>query len=120
VRVEYRCQEESSLPQTTSTKIIEVSVSLIEGGSDLPNGDEAPILRAKPRIYSDQRSVLMVTHDVEEALLLSDRVIVLSPRPATITTILDVPFVRPRTTEVATKPDFVEAKLQILRALHTN
>jgi ABC-type nitrate/sulfonate/bicarbonate transport system ATPase subunit len=40
--------------------------------------------------------VLLVTHDVEEALVLADRVLVLSPRPATVRTTLDVALPRPR------------------------
>jgi ABC-type nitrate/sulfonate/bicarbonate transport system ATPase subunit len=66
---------------------------------------------------ADQRTVLMVTHDVEEALLLSDRVVVLSPRPAKISATIESPFPRPRSTKVISAPDFVNAKAQVLEAL---
>jgi ABC-type nitrate/sulfonate/bicarbonate transport system ATPase subunit len=66
---------------------------------------------------ADQRTVLMVTHDVEEALLLSDRVVVLSPRPARITAVVDSPFARPRASTVVSAQEFVTAKAQVLAAL---
>jgi nitrate ABC transporter ATP-binding subunit len=45
----------------------------------------------------DRRTVLMVTHDVDEALLLADRVVMMTPGPeATIGDVLDVPLPRPR------------------------
>ena len=66
---------------------------------------------------ADQRTVLMVTHDVEEALLLSDRVVVLSPRPAKIAAIIEAPFERPRASNVISTQEFVTAKTQVLDAL---
>ena len=43
-----------------------------------------------------QPTVLMVTHDVDEALYLADRVVVLGPRPASVVARVDVPLPRPR------------------------
>jgi NitT/TauT family transport system ATP-binding protein len=45
---------------------------------------------------ADPRTVVMVTHDVEEAIVLADRVVVLSPRPAHVVATLDVGAPRPR------------------------
>jgi NitT/TauT family transport system ATP-binding protein len=47
-------------------------------------------------LAAEPRTVLLVTHDVEEALFLSDRVAVLSPRPGRVLEELDVPLRRPR------------------------
>jgi ABC-type nitrate/sulfonate/bicarbonate transport system ATPase subunit len=44
----------------------------------------------------EPRTVLLVTHDVEEAILLADRVVVLSPRPGRVLAEFDAPGARPR------------------------
>ncbi|MFB9329640.1 ABC transporter ATP-binding protein [Paenibacillus aurantiacus] len=62
---------------------------------------------------ADRRSVLFVTHSIEEALLLSDRIIVLSPSPATVIREIDVPFARPRSEALWTDPSFNAYKLAI-------
>ena len=49
------------------------------------------------RILAKERfTSLLITHDVEEAIHLADRIVVLSPRPTRIKAIFDVPFVHPR------------------------
>jgi NitT/TauT family transport system ATP-binding protein len=53
------------------------------------------------RIWENlQRTVVMVTHNVEEAVLLADRVIVLSPRPGHVIEEIVVPLARPRTSDL--------------------
>src|SRR5690606_32307975 len=70
------------------------------------------------QLWGDEpRTVLFVTHDVEEALLLSDQVHVMSPRPGRIVASFDVPFDRPRDRHVATDPELVKRKAEILDAL---
>ena len=51
-------------------------------------------------------TVLFVTHSLSEAIILSDRVVVLSPRPGSVIRIADVPFERPRQLAVRYRPDF--------------
>lgn len=56
------------------------------------------------RIWSEhRRSVIFVTHDIEEAVTLSDRVIVLSPRPGRITLDLTIDLPRPRDAKLLRK-----------------
>jgi ABC-type nitrate/sulfonate/bicarbonate transport system ATPase subunit len=67
---------------------------------------------------TDPRTVVLVTHDVEEALYLSDRVVVLSPRPARIVAELRAPTPRvPDRDAAVTDPDFVAVREQALHAL---
>jgi ABC-type nitrate/sulfonate/bicarbonate transport system ATPase subunit len=67
------------------------------------------------RILSRERhTVLLVTHDVEEALHLADRVLVLSPRPARIQTVVDVTLPRPRQ---LSSPDLLALKASLLKEL---
>ncbi|MGN6202831.1 MAG: ABC transporter ATP-binding protein [Solirubrobacterales bacterium] len=69
-------------------------------------------------LRSDPRTVILVTHDVEEALYLCDRVAVLSARPARIVTELGVPVRRAEDRDAAvTDPSFVTAREEALRAL---
>jgi ABC-type nitrate/sulfonate/bicarbonate transport system ATPase subunit len=66
---------------------------------------------------ADGRTVVFVTHDVEEALLLSDRVDVMSSRPGRIVASLDVPFARPRRPAMVVDPAFVALRGRVLDAL---
>jgi ABC-type nitrate/sulfonate/bicarbonate transport system ATPase subunit len=67
----------------------------------------------------DGRTVVLITHDVEEALLLADRVVVMSPRPGRLVFEYPVAFERPRRADLVTDPDFVAAKAQLLAVLGT-
>jgi NitT/TauT family transport system ATP-binding protein len=60
------------------------------------------------RIWARHRkTVLMVTHSIPEAVLLADRVLVMSPRPGRIITDVDIPLPRPRSLDLLHRPDFV-------------
>ncbi len=63
------------------------------------------------------RATVMVTHDVEEALMLGDRVLVMSPRPGRIVLELDVDLPRPRPRDIVRDSKFVDYKWQLLSAL---
>jgi ABC-type nitrate/sulfonate/bicarbonate transport system ATPase subunit len=59
-------------------------------------------------------TVLFVTHDVEEAIFLADRVAVLASRPGRLKRLVPVPLARPRRYDVVTTPEFSELKRGIL------
>ena len=63
------------------------------------------------RIWSEfEITVLFVTHDVDEALFLADRVLIMSASPGRIITDLSVPLERPRSPDVATHEEFIRLK----------
>jgi ABC-type nitrate/sulfonate/bicarbonate transport system ATPase subunit len=64
-----------------------------------------------------QRTILFITHDVEEAIFLGDRVMVMTARPGRIKLVLDVPLARPRPASMLTSPEFIALKRQVLAAI---
>ncbi len=67
---------------------------------------------------ADRKTILFVTHDVEEALFLSDRVYVMSGRPGRIELCLEVDLERPRELErTLLAPEFTEMKAKLLQPL---
>jgi ABC-type nitrate/sulfonate/bicarbonate transport system ATPase subunit len=90
---------------------------------DEPFGALDAITRADAQAWlaetlaQEPRTVLLVTHDVEEAALLADRIVVLSPRPGRVVATVDVDLPRPR---AATDPAVVAVRARALEALRTN
>jgi ABC-type nitrate/sulfonate/bicarbonate transport system ATPase subunit len=69
---------------------------------------------------ANRRAVLFVTHNIEEALLLSDTVYVFSRRPATVLEKVTVPFGRPRRDDVVDDPEFVKLRRRLTDLLTGN
>ena len=65
----------------------------------------------------ERKTVLFVTHSIEEAIYLADRIVLLTPRPARVERVLDVPFGRPRSEDVKSNPTFVELRREIWQSL---
>jgi NitT/TauT family transport system ATP-binding protein len=66
-----------------------------------------------------RKTVLFVTHDVDEALLLSDRVAIMTPSPGRIKEIIEVPFSRPRLRkDLNIDPNYLALKSHLLSVLY--
>jgi ABC-type nitrate/sulfonate/bicarbonate transport system ATPase subunit len=69
----------------------------------------------------ERKTVVFITHSMEEAVLLADRVVLMTPRPGRIEQILDVRLPRPRASDVERSPAFVQIKENVwdhLRRMH--
>lgn len=62
-------------------------------------------------------TIILITHDVDEAIMVSDRVYVLTSRPGKVKMVLDVDLPRPRNFESVTSPEFTSLKAKLLAAL---
>ncbi|MCL9803426.1 ABC transporter ATP-binding protein [Pseudomonas sp. rhizo66] len=67
---------------------------------------------------NSKKTVLFVTHDIDEAILLGDRVYVMGAKPGRIKQILDVPIERPRSLDMVMERSFIDMKRQIFGLLH--
>ncbi len=72
------------------------------------------LLRVHERLSA---TAMLVTHNITEAILLADRVVVMTPRPGRIADVIDVPFERPRVQELVADGGFQELVLRAYRGL---
>ena len=63
-------------------------------------------------------TVLLITHDIREAIYLSDRIYVLTTRPGSISLMIDIELPRPRDFESTLTPEFLDIETTLLKALH--
>ncbi|WP_329129880.1 ABC transporter ATP-binding protein [Streptomyces sp. NBC_01476] len=67
-----------------------------------------------------RKSVIFVTHDLNEAITLSDKVVVMTRRPGTVKAVVDIPLARPRNVyEIAGTPEFGELHQELWHYFHT-
>ena len=64
-------------------------------------------------LAEEPSTVVLVTHDVEEAIVLGDRVAVMSARPGRLLRSVDVPFDRPRTSDLRAAAEFGALKAEL-------
>jgi len=64
------------------------------------------------------KTVLFITHDLEEAIFLADRVLVMTTRPGRIKQTIAVDLPRPRTMDLLTAPEFLRLKEEAIEAVH--
>jgi NitT/TauT family transport system ATP-binding protein len=63
------------------------------------------------------KTVIFVTHSITEAVYLSDRIIVLSPRPGRVSRVFKIDFARPRPIDLQTRPEFIERVVEVKRSI---
>lgn len=91
---------------------------------DEPFGSLDAITRKKMQMWllkiweQINASILFITHDIEEAIFLSDRIYVLSERPAIVKKTFDIDMKRPRDSSILTSAGFNEIKKQIFELLY--
>jgi NitT/TauT family transport system ATP-binding protein len=79
--------------------------------------DELLQLMQRP---DERKTMVFITHSIDEAIVLGDRIAVMTARPGRIKEILEIPFGRPRDVEtVRVDPRFAELRAHIWRQLHT-
>jgi NitT/TauT family transport system ATP-binding protein len=79
--------------------------------------EELLLIMARP---DERKTMVFITHSIDEAILLGDRIAVMSARPGRIKEMLDLPFGRPRDTEaIRADPRFAELRAHIWHQLHT-
>lgn len=64
-----------------------------------------------------ERSVFFITHNIDEAMFLSDKIIILSANPAQVKEVVTIPFDRPRREEILLSSDFLELKKEIIQLI---
>jgi ABC-type nitrate/sulfonate/bicarbonate transport system ATPase subunit len=68
----------------------------------------------------EKRTIVFVTHDIDEAIFLADRVVVMTPRPGRVHEVISVPIPRPRPVSSLIEPEFIALKQRILATIYQN
>ncbi len=63
------------------------------------------------------KTIIFITHDIEEAIFLSDYIYLLSPRPGTLQEKIEISFPRPRGPSLLTREEFIKIKANLIHAL---
>jgi NitT/TauT family transport system ATP-binding protein len=63
------------------------------------------------------KTIVFVTHNINEAVFLSDRVVVMTPRPGQVARVLDVELPRPRTRDIMKSPAYADGVFEVREVL---
>ena len=88
------------------------------GALDAFTRDEMNLLLM--RLWSEtSKTIVFVTHNISEAILLADRVVVMTPRPGRLARIFDIELPRPRTVDMTFELEFIALIQEIKRVVET-
>jgi NitT/TauT family transport system ATP-binding protein len=88
------------------------------GALDAFTRDEMNLLLM--RLWTEtSKTIVFVTHNISEAIFLSDRVVVMTPRPGRLARIFEIDLPRPRTVAMTFEPDFIELVQEIKHVVET-
>ena len=65
-------------------------------------------------------TIVFITHDLDEAILLADRILVLAPNPGRIAEVINVPLPQPRGPDALVHPRFLAVKQRLEQLIHGN
>lgn len=69
-------------------------------------------------LVENPKTTVLVTHSIDEAVMLADRIVILAPRPGRVSYIVNVDFPRPRRREIKTQAAFADKVLEVRRLLY--
>lgn len=69
-------------------------------------------------LQESKQTAVLITHSVDEAVMLADRIALLSPRPGRISEIINIPFAQPRSRKLRSEKDFLELVAEIRSKLY--
>jgi ABC-type nitrate/sulfonate/bicarbonate transport system ATPase subunit len=111
------CNAKATLGSAASAVIIASTWLMLKPTVDAQTRGEMQSLLLS--VWENHRpTVVFVTHDIEEALLLADRALVLSHRPSSIRERIEVPWERPRSYDLVLTPEFVTLRGQVRASMH--
>ena len=89
------------------------------GALDAFTRDEMNLLIQK--IWEEtHKTIVFVTHSIQEAIFLADRVFVMTPRPGKISREIRIPFDRPRDLKITTSPDFIRYVDEVKETIYSH
>ena len=65
-------------------------------------------------------TIIFITHDLDEAIFLADRILVMSPHPGEVQELIEVPVPRPRSLTQFVTPEFIATKARLEELIHTS
>ena len=69
-------------------------------------------------LHESEQTAVLITHSIDEAVMLADRIVLLSPRPGRISEIINIPFAQPRSRELRDNQEFLEIVGSVRKKLY--